>query len=185
MFLGERIREIRKKRSMSLTELAQKSGVQMATLSRMENAKMTGTLESHIAIARALGVDISQLYKDLDRPQPPPSSSHPIEKQAPEVFTHNEKSSYEILTTNILSKKMMPTLLKVEPGGRTAKEQNVPGAEKFVFVLEGKLTVHLGEQTFPVGKHNTLYFDASMEHFFTNDGTATAKAICVTTPMTL
>lgn len=184
MLLGERIREIRKQHGISLTELSQKSGVQMATLSRIENGKMTGTLESHIAIAQALKIDLPQLYKGIDKVTPPPSLPI-IEKPVPEVFTHNERSSYEILTTNILNKKMLPTLLKIEAGGRTAKEQNTAEAEKFVFVLEGKLTVHVGEQKFSLNKHNTLYFDASIEHFFTNEGSAAAKAICVTTPMVL
>ena len=55
MFIGQRIKQLREAQKMTLTELSEKSGVQLATLSRMENMKMTGTLESHIAIAQTLG----------------------------------------------------------------------------------------------------------------------------------
>ena len=37
----------------------------MATLSRIENGKMTGTLDSHTNIAAALEISLPVLYKDL------------------------------------------------------------------------------------------------------------------------
>ena len=44
MLIGKRVKELRKARNMSLSELAKLSGVQIATLSRIENLKMIGTL---------------------------------------------------------------------------------------------------------------------------------------------
>ena len=128
MYIGNRLKELRQAREMTLVDLSDKSGVQIATLSRMENNKMTGTLESHINIAKALGVEVTQLYSDIIRVeskvdlQKAPSSS--------DVFVHSNKSSYQMLTTNVLSKKMMPILLTIEPGGKTTTEENKPGTEK-------------------------------------------------------
>ncbi|MCK5178412.1 MAG: helix-turn-helix transcriptional regulator, partial [Candidatus Omnitrophica bacterium] len=62
MYIGKRLRELRMAQGMSLSGLAEKSGVQIATLSRIEHLKMTGTVESHMNIARALDIDITQLY---------------------------------------------------------------------------------------------------------------------------
>lgn len=183
MYIGKRVQELRKVRGMSLTELAEKSGVQIATLSRLENMKMTGTLESHMNIALALGVDVTQLYtaiiKEEDKAQ-----VHTA-KSVSDVFVHSEKSSYEILTSNILGKRMMPILLKIEAGGETNQEQNPAGSEKFVFVLDGKIEVQVGEKTYALSRHNTLYFNASLEHKFVNIGKTTAKVICVGTPVAL
>ena len=183
MYIGKRVQELRKVRGMSLTELAEKSGVQIATLSRIENMKMTGTLESHMNIARALGVDITQLYtaiiKEEDKAQVQTA------KSVSDVFVHSDKSSYEILTSNVLGKRMMPILLKIEAGDRTNMEQNPPGSEKFIFVLEGKIEVQVGDKTYSLSKNNTLYFDASQEHKFVNAGKTTARVICVGTPVAL
>ena len=77
MYIGKRVQELRKVRGMSLTELAEKSGVQIATLSRIENMKMTGTLESHMNIARALGVDVTQLYSAIIREESKTPSKRP------------------------------------------------------------------------------------------------------------
>ena len=183
MYIGKRLKELRKAQGMSLSELAEKSGVQIATLSRIEHLKMTGTLESHMNIARALGIDITHLYTDIikDREKVDFQGS----RSATDVFVHSDKSSYDILTSKVLSKKMMPILLKIEPGGKTNKEQNQIGAEKFIFVLDGKIEAAIGSETYALSKSNTLYFDASLEHHFINIGKSTAKVLCVATPVAL
>lgn len=183
MYIGKRVQELRKVKGMSLTELAEKSGVQIASLSRIENMKMTGTLESHMNIARALGVDVTQLYTAIIKEED--KARVHTSKSVSDVFVHSEKSSYEILTANVLGKRMMPILLKIEPEGRTNMEQNPPGSEKFIFVLEGKIEVHVGEKTYSLSRNHTLYFDASLEHTFVNAGKMTARVICVGTPVAL
>ena len=183
MLIGQRVKELRETRKMSLTELSKKSGIQLATLSRIENLKMTGTLESHINIAKALQINLTDLYRGIaiEEKTVDQQSSGAIS----EVFTHSDKSSYEILTGKVLSKKMMPILLKIDPNGKTSFEQNAVGTEKFIFILEGKIEAHVGENTYPLSENNTLYFDAALKHQFINKGKTTAKIICVVTPVAL
>jgi transcriptional regulator with XRE-family HTH domain len=183
MFIGDKIKSLRKSQKMTLTELSQKSGVQMATLSRIEHKKMVGTLESHMNIAKALGIDVTQLYAD--------KAAEPklIEVETPQSLTdqfqHSEKSSYEILTKKILNKKMMPVLIRLDKGGESAVEQGKAGSEKFIFLLEGRVEVVVGEQSYILEKANTLYFDASLPHRFINKAGQTARVLCVSTPVTL
>ena len=180
------MKELRTAKGVSLTELSLKSGVQLATLSRIENQKMTGTLESHMQIAKALGVGLPELYQDVKAPQADKNEVDVrIKEASADVFNYSEKSSYEILTNKVLSKKMMPILLKIEPSGQTNTEQGKSGSEKFVFVLEGNIKVSINNESYSLGPSNTLYFDSSLPHIFANEGTTTAKLICVTTPMEL
>ena len=65
MHIGDAIQELRLKRNLSLSELSSRSGVQIATLSRMENGLMTGTIEVHIEIAKTLGVQLNEIYKNI------------------------------------------------------------------------------------------------------------------------
>ena len=183
MLIGKKIKELREARKMSLTELSQQSGVQLATLSRMENLKMTGTLESHMKIAQALGAALPQLYNDIIKEEKKVELQ--TAKSSGDVFVHSKKSSYEILTGKVLSKKMMPILFKIEPGGETHLEHNPFGTEKFIFVLEGKIDVKIDGETYPLSKSNTLYFDASLEHKLMNTSKAPARVICVATPVVL
>jgi len=183
MMIGRRIKELREKQNMTLTELSKQSGVQIATLSRMENLKMTGTIESHTRIAKALGVDLTQLYQNMTLQDTEQSQME--EKPVTESYAYNDKASYEILTTKILNKKMMPVILRIEPGGRTSPEQSPPGAERFIFILKGRITAHIGEKTFPLSANHTLYFDASEKHHFENAGKEIAKVVSVVTPVML
>ena len=109
MLIGKTIKGLRKKRKMTLTELSRKSGIQLATLSRIENSKMMGTVESHINIAKALGVEITDLYKGISA-QTKNLTAETSQPNA-EAFKHNEKSSHELLTKNIAGKKMVPVLI--------------------------------------------------------------------------
>ena len=183
MELGKKIKDLRKTKNMKLKDLAEKSGVQIATLSRIEHLKMTGTLESHIKIAQALGVELIDLYKDVH------STKDSLEQaelgDAPETFSYNEKASSEILTGNILNKKMLPVILRIDEGGKTSKEQNQTGTEKFIFVLEGAVSVHIGERTHALKVNDTLYFNAAQMHYIENSGSGVAKLISVITPVEL
>ncbi|HPN56599.1 MAG TPA: XRE family transcriptional regulator [Candidatus Omnitrophota bacterium] len=183
MELGKKIRDLRKAKNMKLTDLAEKSGIQIATLSRIEHLKMTGTLESHIRIAQALGVELIDLYKGVH------TTNDSLEKvelgDAPETFSYNEKASSEILTGNIVNKKMLPVVLRIDVGGKTSIEQNQPGSEKFIFVLEGLVSVHIGERAHALKANDTLYFNSSQKHYIENAGSRVAKLISVITPVEL
>ena len=183
MYIGKKIKELRKTQNLSLADLSKKSGVQIATLSRIENSKMTGTLDSHLNIAKALGVDITHLYQGVDAPKlaKEPRNS----KTDTDSFSYNDKASYEMLTNNVLNKKMMPIILRIEEGGKTNEEQNRPGTEKFIFILQGQATAYVGDKAYPLPQNHTLYFDAGIKHHFENHGKGVVKVIVVVTPVAL
>lgn len=184
MLIGNRLKELREARKISLTELSNKSRVQLATLSRIENLKMTGTLHSHIAIAKALDVTLPQLYSNVIMDDAKKVEVQTL-KPKTDVFVGNEESSYEILTPKVLAKKMMPILLRIKIKGKTTPEQSPIGTDKFVFVLEGTIELKLDEETYTLSKHNTIYFDCAFRHYFINVGKTEAKVICVSTPVAL
>ena len=183
MKIGNKIRTLRKAKKMTLDELSKASGVALASLSRIENNKMTGTLESHINIAKALNMNLSELLSDVGIQE---KNIDILSKENhTDVFVHSDKSSFEMLTTKVLDKKMMPTLLKIQPEGQTNPEQAQFGTEKFIFVLEGKIEVGIADKKYAVDSGGTLYFDASVSHYYKNIGTGLAKAICIITPPAL
>jgi transcriptional regulator with XRE-family HTH domain len=180
MKIGEKIKTLRKSKKMTLDELSRASGVALTTISRIENEKMVGTLDSHMAIAKALGLTLPQLYSDLETQLP--NLEVQTEASKKDFFLHTDKASYEILTAPVLNKKMMPILLKIEPFGKTAIEQTKAGSEKFIFILSGKLEINVGDKKHILNAKDTLYFDASTPHFYRNIGKGQIKAICVISP---
>ena len=183
MFIGKRLKELRTKKRMQLSELSEASGVQIATLSRIEHNRMVGSLDSHVKITKALGVELMDLYSEIANPSP--SNIAEVQKETPEssIFIHNSGVSSEILTSKVLSKKMMPSLLKIESGGQTNPEVNPRGSEKFIYILDGHVTAHINSKNYELSKGSSLYFDATYKHQFINKGKGQAKALVVTTPV--
>ena len=178
--IGKKIRILRKAKKMSLVELSKSSEVALATLSRIETGRMVGTLESHMNIAKTLGITLSQLYADVETPAKEvvfmPGRAHT------ETFFHGKNVLYEMLTTNLLSKKMMPVLLNISAGSKSNIEQAPKDTEKFIYCIDGKLEISVAGKSYVLNKLDTLYFDASAKHYITNIGKKDAQAICITTP---
>jgi len=182
MKIGKKLKLLRKDRKMTLKELSKESGVAIATLSRMEHDIMTGTLESHISICKALGIGLADFYREVETESK--TISHIKQKEKKDAYVHPKKSTVEMLTSNIMNKKMMPTLVRIKKGGQTHKEENKPGTEKFIYMLEGALTAEIGKEQHVLHKGDSLYFDASLPHIFHNSGSGKAEAIavCVLSP---
>ena len=183
MKIGKRIRKLRKDKDITLEELSEKSGVALATLSRMENSKMTGTLNSHNRICKALGISIAGLYRELED-EAKTVDAVPKRKRT-EHFIHTRKAKYELLVTKTLDKKIMPLMMKLAGGGKTQQEQNKPGVEKFIYMIAGSLEAVIGSETHVLKHGDSLYFDASLPHTFANKAKTEAEAMCIISPPAL
>jgi len=84
--------------------------VALATLSRMENNKMSGTVSSHNKICKALGVSISDLYRELED-ETKTIDSVPEGGRIERLISSNN-SKYELLVTNMLEKKILTSIFK-------------------------------------------------------------------------
>jgi DNA-binding XRE family transcriptional regulator len=65
--IGESLKAIRLNKNLSLTKMAKLSGVQAATISRMENNKTIGTLHNYIQIAEVLGMRLSEFFAQMEK----------------------------------------------------------------------------------------------------------------------
>lgn len=180
MNIGKRIRELRKKRNLTLAGLSKASGVALATLSRIETGKMTGTLESHINIAKSFEMTLPEFYSEINE-----ATVAKKEENYADRFVHDKKASSVMLTKDIFTKKMLPLLIQLERGGKTHQEQLKKGSEKFIYILEGKAEVVIDNKRHILGKDATIYFDASRVHYIHNIGKNKTSCICVVTPVAL
>ncbi len=67
--LGERIREIRKRKGMRQDDLADKLEVSNTYISKLENGKKQITIKQLEKVAEALGVELTELLKEEERIQ--------------------------------------------------------------------------------------------------------------------
>ncbi len=181
--IGGRIRTLRKERQLSLERLAGKSGVALATLSRIENGKGSGTFKTHQRIAEAFGLSLPELYRDL-RPQDHDVVLMDTRADEVETFTYDEKASAVLLARQLSGKQMLPQMIMLQPTGKTTLEQYPVGTERWVFCLEGEVSVVVGSAGYRLAAEGTLYFKASLPHHFENTGQTAARLLSVTSPIT-
>ena len=184
--IGQRLRALRKTQRITLVQLAKSSGVDAATISRIETGRMTGTLECHMKLARGLGVKLTELYAGIEEAQAKGAVAVQTPSRRTEVYVHQAgQSSMAMLTSEVLAKKLMPVLITIEPGGSTQKEEARVGTEKFIYVLEGKVEAAVGKDVHPLKRGSTLYLEASIPHVLRNVGAHVARCLAVTTPPAL
>ena len=184
--IGARLRMLRKDQQVTLVELAKASGVDAATISRIETGKMSGTLESHIQLAASLGLKVTDLYSGIEEARTKDAVTLQSPSEQKDVYVHQAgKSSIAMLTTDVMRKKLMPVLVTIEPGGATQREETKVGTEKFLYVLDGAVEAKIGQETHALKRGSSLYFDASIPHSLKNSGKTIAKCLSVVTPPVL
>lgn len=182
--LGARIRQLRAAADLTLAELSKRSGVALATLSRVETGKMTGTLESHLAIAKALGTPLPELYREMAADIPWITLHRPGQRASKRVVEHAGAAA-ELLAEQTGGRRMLPMRLTLKAGATTHPETAVPGAERFVTALAGTLEVHVGAIKHTLAVGDSVYGAASVAWTLRNPGRAAAAALCVTSPPAL
>jgi mannose-6-phosphate isomerase-like protein (cupin superfamily) len=159
---------------MTLQELADQSGLSAPFLSQVERAQTMPSITSLIAIAHALQVDIHYFIS-------PPASSDVVRRAAePEVLEMGTPIRYERLTGGHAERQMEALLMSIPPG--TSTPATTRGGEGFYYVLDGKLSVTLGKESFTLGKGDSVHFDQRHPFKMANAGKKMLRMLWVGTP---
>ena len=181
--LGDRVKDLRRTRRLTLVDVAKTTGIDQATLSRIENGKMTGTLDSHRRIADALGVRLTDLYESAMQEIAKAKDKKSLRKI--ETFSHSSGAVAELLVSGVLQKKMMPVLIKLKAKGRTETEELPSFSDRFVYVLKGSAEIAMGKESRILTQGQSLYFNASTPHSFKNRLKSETQILSVITPVSL
>jgi transcriptional regulator with XRE-family HTH domain len=182
--VGARLRELRKLQRLTLKALSQQSGVALSTLSKMELGQVSASYEKLAAVARALGVEVGQLFG--------PAAAKPAGRAPVAVRTTVEGAprydagSYELrmLATTFPGKRMTPAWGRVEARSMEAFPDFVrhPGQE-FVMVLSGSVRIDFENgESIALKRHETAYFDSGVGHVYLSTGRTPADIVVVMSP---
>lgn len=181
---GARIRMLRRQANLTLAELSERAGVALATLSRVETGRMTGTLESHLAVAKALGIPLPDLYRDVAAETPLVVLRRAKDRNG-DQFVYGKGATFQMLTSKVFGKRMMPILLALAPGKTTQPEESQPSVEKFLYVISGAIEARISTEHHRLAAGDSIYFAASLSHQWRNPGKTMARCLCITSPPAL
>lgn len=176
--LGERLRQLRFERKLSITEVAALTGIAKSTLSRVENDQLSLTYDKMVQLCRGLQIDLADLF---DRPQPANLTRRSFTAAGGGRVMTVGSQQYNYLCTELAGKKMTPMSGVIH--SRTLAESNgllKHEGEEFTYVLEGKLELHTEfYEPLQLDAGGAVYFDSTMGHAYVSVGSTPLKILCV------
>ena len=164
--VGEKIKMVREEQGVSLQQLADKSGFSSALLSQIENHMVSPPLGTLIKIARALDVEIGSFFQEMH--DVPFTIVRKDERRAMSRVASKQGVkygyTYESLAFDKKGRHMEPFLVTLEPETKKDRHAYNHEGEEFIFVLQGRMKVDLGEHTDILEPGDSIYFDSSVPH---------------------
>ena len=160
--VGPRLRALRRSAGVTLTALAETTGISVSTLSRLESGQRRATLELLLPLARAYRVPLDELV------DAPPTGD-------PRVYAR---------PVTRFGQTIVP--LTRQPGGPQAFKHLIPAGPpqqpdpkthegyEWLYVLSGRLRLVLGEHDLVLPPGEAAEFDTRVPHWF---GSAEGKAV--------
>lgn len=155
--VGPRLRELRRRRGLTLAALSQRTGVAISTLSRLESGHRRPGLELLLPLAKAYQVPIDELVGA-------PGSGDP--RVYPQPFTRNGMTVIP-LTRNPGGLQAFKFVLRAGPDEREPDPRSHEGYH-WLYVLNGRLRVVLGDQDLVLAAGEVAEFDTHLPHWFGN-----------------
>jgi transcriptional regulator with XRE-family HTH domain len=178
MDIGKIIRSLRKSKSLTLKQLAEKAGCTDAYISQLENGRANPSIMILKNIATALGIQVVDLF--LESPSPPDGIVVREKERINMDFKHGD-AVLQLLVHDVKEKRMQPFCTTIEPGGGAKGFYSHTG-EDFGIVIEGCLELNLNGKIYRLEKNDSFYFSAQEPHTFSNPGDKKAVVIWVVSP---
>ncbi len=177
VFLAQRIRELRRKRGLTLERLAERTQLTPSVLSKIENFRVTPSLATLGRLAAALGVSLADLVTGIDEKRRLVIVSI-AERQSVERDRPRSAIVYKALAPTDHAKLMEPLLLEVPPG-EPRREALPHEGEEFILVVKGTVELEYGDERHRLEAGDSAYMDATEKHRLINPGEVTAEVLCV------
>ncbi len=175
--IGRKIKEYRKRKGITLSDLAKKTGFTKGYLSKIEKSKKAPPISTLILIIKALEVSISEILEDKEDK----ISICLVKNEERLTVARNGSAfgySYQALAHKFSKKHMEPYIitLPIKPKRKVIFQHR---GEEMVYVLEGKMRFFHGDKEFIVKKGDCIYFDSSIPHYGISDGKKEVKCLSV------
>lgn len=176
MTLGERIRQRRTQRDLTLEKLAQSTGLTISFLSQMERDAVSPSVESLQKLARALGTKVGAFFEEDERKE-----LVLIRKaERRRLSDAKTRSNVETLASGLLNISMESRLLTLDIGGEIGGELSGRGAETFGFVLQGKIEIVRGkEERLQMETDDSVYLRNPRPYKIVNTGSEKARVLWI------
>jgi len=162
--IGAAIKRRRLEANLTLADLSAGAGLSSAMLSRIENGMATASLDALERISIAVGVNLSDLFRESESRQ---GSAQLVKKsEQMEVVRVGTKygHTYRLLAYDRGPRKLFePFFIELDKKSESFPRFAHPGTE-FIYMLQGRMEYRFGEQTYLVEPGDAFTFSGNVVH---------------------
>jgi transcriptional regulator with XRE-family HTH domain len=180
--LGNRIRQLREGKRLSIESLAEKSQVHKKLIEELENGELVSSIAPLLKIARGLGVRISALVDDA------PTTDAVVVRggHSETAVEFSGLGSYCLSTLdfrpmakNKKDRHMEPFIVDVHPSVPEDVTLSFHEGEEFIYVLSGEIEILHGNDRHVLSPGDSIYYDSTTPHQVQALGEKEAKILAV------
>lgn len=176
--VGQRLREIRIQRGLSLRVLAERSGLNINTLSLIENERTSPSVSTLQQLAQSLQVSITEFFQTTHGSK---KLVHQKQGKRPRVaFKH---SAMEDLAAGMPRFGAEPIIVTLEPDADSGKKPIVHTGREFVYCLDGHIAYTVDNENYLLESGDSLIFEAYLPHQWKNVDSTPSRILLVLCPM--
>ncbi|WP_067504029.1 helix-turn-helix domain-containing protein [Actinoplanes sp. TFC3] len=152
--VGPRLRALRHRRDITLADLSAQTGISVSTLSRLESGSRKPTLELMLPLAQAYGVTLDEMVGA------PPTGD-------PRV--HLRPANLHGMTVLPLTRRpggIQAFKMIISPGLRDGIDPQTHEGYDWIYILNGRLRLILGDQDLTLHPGEAAEFDTRTPHWF-------------------
>ncbi len=176
--VGNRIKALRREKGLSLEELSKMTGFEVGFLSKIEQVEVQPQLGTVIKLSKALDSAFGRLVSGVgnrfysitrrdEQKIVSRSTSHKGQKKA---------YTYKSLAPEVKGRHMEALIVQLEAVADS--EDSVHDGEEFVYVIDGVVSLKIGEDRFELEPGDSAYYLSTTPHIITaKGGVATILAV--------
>lgn len=175
--VGKRLQELRIMEGLSLRALAELSGLNVNTLSLIENEKTSPNVSTLQQIATALNVSVTAFFQPLTVKK---DIVYQRKGQRPKI--NFPQGIFEDLGGGIPLGEGTPLLMSLKAEHESDPNPIIHTGQEFVYCLEGSLAFWVGDEEYLLEPGDSLIFEAHIPHRWENQGENLSRAILIICP---
>jgi transcriptional regulator with XRE-family HTH domain len=175
--VGRNLHQLRTEKGLSMRSLAKLSGLNVNTLSLIENQKSSPSVSTLQQVAGALNVPITAFF---ETDSPPDNLCYQKANKRPQAaFAYGTLAD---LGAGLTLRGGKPLLVSLKPQANSGPAPIVHTGHEFVFCLEGRISYTIEDQVYILEPGDSLLFEAYLPHIWQNAGNSPSKSLLIMCP---
>ncbi|RWI16819.1 MAG: cupin domain-containing protein [Mesorhizobium sp.] len=179
LVLGERVRGLRKRRKLTLAQLADSCKLSIGYLSQIERNLAYPSIPALVAIAKSLGVTVQWFFAGAS-PVPQDEQGYVV-RRGNRLKIQYDHGIVDELVTPKMSLQVEMIYTRLPPGTESAESYSHNG-DGVGFVVSGQLEMWVGERQFLLNEGDSCSYSSGEPHRYRNPSSREAIVIWAISP---